>query len=172
MRGPAAGVMFSSPSHGADPWGQRHVAGGIRRQAPGVRPGGPGHIQAVCQASSCEAYRSSASGAECAGRGPMVPGLSGAWFPGYQGGPGSDGLSRGIPRSCRHGLAGTALGGPPVPPVPCGRPLVPTGPQSAARIFSNHAILPGAPLRNRTVDLLLTMDRLVAYSPLACPLTR
>ena len=39
----------------------------------------------------------------------------------------------------------------------CGQPLVPTGPQGPARIFSNHMVLAGAPLRNRTVDLLLTM---------------
>src|SRR5580704_9722795 len=38
-----------------------------------------------------------------------------------------------------------------------GEPLVPTGPQGPVRIFSNHAVLAGAPLRNRTVDLLLTM---------------
>jgi hypothetical protein len=38
-----------------------------------------------------------------------------------------------------------------------GQPLVPTGPQSPGQIFSNHSVLAGAPLRNRTVDLLLTM---------------
>jgi hypothetical protein len=41
--------------------------------------------------------------------------------------------------------------------VPCGQPLVPTGPQSPVRIFSNYVVLAGAPLRNRTIDLLLTM---------------
>ena len=43
-------------------------------------------------------------------------------------------------------------------PVPrCRQPLVPTGSQSRARIFSNNTVLAGAPLRNRTVDLLLTI---------------
>jgi hypothetical protein len=37
------------------------------------------------------------------------------------------------------------------------QPLVPTGHRSPVRIFSNHTVLAGAPLRNRTVDLLLTM---------------
>ena len=36
---------------------------------------------------------------------------------------------------------------------PCGEPLVPTGPQIPVLVFSNHAVLAGAPLRNRTVDL-------------------
>ena len=36
-----------------------------------------------------------------------------------------------------------------------GQPLVPTGPQRHRRDFSNHTVLAGAPLRNRTVDLLL-----------------
>ena len=40
---------------------------------------------------------------------------------------------------------------------PFGQPLVPTGLPGSVRIFSNHAVLAGAPLRNRTVDLLLTM---------------
>jgi hypothetical protein len=40
----------------------------------------------------------------------------------------------------------------------CGKPLVPTSPQSLAKIFSNHSVLAGVPLRDRTVDLLLTMD--------------
>ena len=39
----------------------------------------------------------------------------------------------------------------------CGQPLVPTAPQSRVQIFSNYTVLAGAPLRNRTVDLLLTM---------------
>jgi hypothetical protein len=39
----------------------------------------------------------------------------------------------------------------------CRQPLVPTGPKNPARIFSNYIVLSGAPLRNRTVDLLLTM---------------
>jgi hypothetical protein len=60
----------------------------------------------------------------------------------------------GRPRSCRHGLAGPAgwAAGP-----RCGQPLVPTGPQNPAQIFSNHTVLAGAPLRNRTVELLLTI---------------
>ena len=40
----------------------------------------------------------------------------------------------------------------------CGQPLVPTAPQSRVQIFSNYTVLAGAPLRNRTVDLLLTMQ--------------
>ena len=40
----------------------------------------------------------------------------------------------------------------------CGQPLVPTGTQRPAQIFSNHGVLAGTPLRNRTVDLLLTMQ--------------
>ena len=59
------------------------------------------------------------------------------------------------PRSCRHGRAGVARWAASVPR--CGQPLVPTGPQRPVRIFSNHTVLPGAPLRNRTVDLLLTI---------------
>ena len=39
----------------------------------------------------------------------------------------------------------------------CGQPLVPTGLPGPVWFFSNHAVLAGAPLRNRTVDLLLTM---------------
>jgi len=68
--------------------------------------------------------------------------------------PGSDGLRRASPE-LRYGLAGLALAG-----CQCllRQPLVPTGPQNHVRIFSNHAVLAGAPLRNRTVDLLLTMD--------------
>ena len=70
--------------------------------------------------------------------------------------PGSDGLRRASPE-LRYGLAGLALAG-----CQCllRQPLVPTGPQNHVRIFSNHAVLAGAPLRNRTVDLLLTMDNL------------
>src|SRR5689334_2663695 len=45
-----------------------------------------------------------------------------------------------------------------LPVSPCGQPLVPTGPPSPVRIFSNHTAPAGAPLRNRTVDLLLTID--------------
>ena len=68
--------------------------------------------------------------------------------------PGSDGAAPGIPgaagiawRDWRWRAASAS----------CGQPLVPTGPQSPARIFSNHTVPAGAPLRNRTVDLLLTM---------------
>ena len=46
----------------------------------------------------------------------------------------------------------------------CGQPLVPTGPQSPVRIFSNHSVLAGAPLRIQTVDLLLTLDILPCAS--------
>ena len=38
------------------------------------------------------------------------------------------------------------------------QPLGPTGPRSPGQFFSNHSVLAGAPLRNRTVDLLLTMQ--------------
>jgi hypothetical protein len=38
------------------------------------------------------------------------------------------------------------------------QPLGPTSPQDLGQIFSNHSVLAGAPLRNRTVDLLLTMQ--------------
>jgi hypothetical protein len=38
------------------------------------------------------------------------------------------------------------------------RPLDPIGPQSPGQIFPNYSLLAGAPLRNRTVDLLLTMQ--------------
>jgi hypothetical protein len=81
-------------------------------------------------------------------------GLSDARFPWLPRGPGSDGLAPGHPRGCRHGLA-EWLARRPV--CPCGQPLVPTGPRSPVRIFSNHTVLAGAPLRNRTVDLLLTI---------------
>ena len=52
-----------------------------------------------------------------------------------------------------------ALGGksPAVSQSRCGQPLVPTGPRSLVQIFSNNSVLAGAPLRNRTVDLLLTI---------------
>jgi hypothetical protein len=60
----------------------------------------------------------------------------------------------GRPRSCRHGLAGLALAGC---QCPCGQPLVPTGLPGPVWFFSNHMVLAGAPLRNRTVDLLLTI---------------
>jgi hypothetical protein len=43
-------------------------------------------------------------------------------------------------------------------PVPCKQPLVPTGVHGIFELFSNKAHLAGAPLRNRTVDLLLTMQ--------------
>jgi hypothetical protein len=68
--------------------------------------------------------------------------------------PGSDRAAPGNPRSYRHGLAGLALAGR---QRLFGQPLVPTGSQNRARIFSNYTVLAGAPLRNRTVDLLLTM---------------
>ena len=68
--------------------------------------------------------------------------------------PGSGGAAPGIPgaagmawRDWRWRAASAS----------CGQPLVPTGPQDPVRIFSNHTVLAGAPLRNRTVDLLLTM---------------
>jgi hypothetical protein len=70
--------------------------------------------------------------------------------------PGSGGTAPGIPgaagiawRDWRWRAAGAS----------CGQPLVPTGPQSRASVFSNHTVLAGAPLRNRTVDLLLTIWR-------------
>ncbi len=65
--------------------------------------------------------------------------------------------------------AGVALADLPVTAdsAPCGQPLVPTGTQNLVRIFSNKGILPGAPLRNRTVDLLLTMEN-PEHSDLAC----
>ena len=70
--------------------------------------------------------------------------------------PGSDGAARGVPgssgmawRDWRWRAARASLG----------QPLVPTGPQGPVRIFSNHGVLAGAPLRNRTVDLLLTMEK-------------
>jgi hypothetical protein len=68
------------------------------------------------------------------------------------------------PGGCDH--AGVALADLPVTAdsAPCGQPLVPTGTQSLVRIFSNKGILPGAPLRNRTVDLLLTMETLCRLS--------
>ena len=81
-------------------------------------------------------------------------GLSDARFLGYRGARDVTGRP-GRRRSCRHGRREWRAGRP----VPrCGQPLVPTDPQSPALIFSNHAVLAGAPLRNRTVDLLLTMD--------------
>jgi len=43
-------------------------------------------------------------------------------------------------------------------PVPCGQPLVPTSSPNLLELFSNNIVLAGAPLRNRTVDLLLTMQ--------------
>jgi hypothetical protein len=46
----------------------------------------------------------------------------------------------------------------------CGQPLVPTAPQIRVQIFSNYIVLAGAPLRNRTVDLLLTMETLCRLS--------
>jgi hypothetical protein len=69
--------------------------------------------------------------------------------------PGSDGAAPGIP-----GAVGTAWRDWRwrAADASCRRPLVPTGPPGPARIFSNHIILAGAPLRNRTVDLLLTIS--------------
>ena len=68
--------------------------------------------------------------------------------------PGSGGAAPGIPggagmawRDWRWRAASAS----------CRQPLVPTGLPGPARIFSNHTVLAGAPLRNRTVDLLLTM---------------
>ena len=68
--------------------------------------------------------------------------------------PGSGGAAPGIPggagmawRDWRWRAASAS----------CRQPLVPTGLPGLARIFSNHTVLAGAPLRNRTVDLLLTM---------------
>ena len=63
---------------------------------------------------------------------------------GCPGRPGAAGMAR---RDWRWRAASTS----------CGQPLVPTGSQNPGRIFSNHTVLAGAPLRNRTVDLLLTM---------------
>jgi hypothetical protein len=83
-------------------------------------------------------------------------GLSSARFLWLPRGPGSDGLASEHPRCGRHGLA-EWLAGRPV--CPCGQPLVPAGLRSPVRIFSNHGVLAGAPLRNRTVDLLLTMEK-------------
>jgi len=50
----------------------------------------------------------------------MVADLSGARFPWVTKGAGSDGRPGAFPRSCRHGLAGMALAGL---PVPRGQPL-------------------------------------------------
>ena len=63
----------------------------------------------------------------------------------------------GLPRASPELSAwpgGTGAGGL---PVPLRQPLVPTGLPGPVRIFSNHAVLAGAPLRNRTIDLLLTI---------------
>ena len=76
--------------------------------------------------------------------------------------PGSDGAARGHPgaagmawRDWRWRAANAS----------CREPLVPTGPQSPALIFSNYTILAGVPLRNRTVDLLLTIEFRSARRP-------
>ena len=90
------------------------------------------------------------SPSRAAGRG-MMPALpSPAPSPAM---PGSGGAAPGIPRSCWHGLAGLALAGC---QCPCGQPLVPTGIRD---LFESFRISTStrAPLRNRTVDLLLTM---------------
>lgn len=62
--------------------------------------------------------------------------------------PGSDAAAPGIPGAA--GMAWRDWRWRAACPS-CGEPLVPTGPQSPVRIFSNHAVLAGAPLRNRTV---------------------
>jgi hypothetical protein len=67
-------------------------------------------------------------------------------------------IRRGCPghrRSCRHGLAGLALAGCHCLLRAAVSPHRPSGP---CLVFSNYTVLAGAPLRNRTVDLLLTMD--------------
>jgi hypothetical protein len=69
-------------------------------------------------------------------------------------GPGSDGLAPGHPRGCRHDLAEWLAGRPVWPPRAAVSPHRPSEP---CPDFSNHTILAGASLRNRTVDLLLTM---------------
>ena len=67
--------------------------------------------------------------------------------------PESDGLlqaSPGLP--AWHGGSGAGW-----PPVLYWQPLVPTGTLSLSELFSIKAFSAGAPLRNRTVDLLLTV---------------
>ena len=91
----------------------------------------------------------------CAVTGAGLSGVRFPWLPGARdltGWPrGTPGHPRGGPHGLAEWLAGRQCG-------PCGQPLVPTGCRSPVRIFSNHGVLAGAPLRNRTVDLLLTMD--------------
>jgi hypothetical protein len=128
---------------------RRHPGG--RRLGTAGRPGPyPGRVSSII-VRGLPVKRQVRPRASAAAR--WWPGLS-ARFPGCK--RGARGLTGcpGHPRSCRHGLAGMTLAGR---PVPCGQPLVPTGPQSRASGFSNHSVLAGAPLRNRTVDLLLTM---------------
>ena len=82
-------------------------------------------------------------------------GLSGARFPWLPGARDLTGWPRGIPGAAGMAWPSGSLGGQ---CGPCGQPLVPTGLRSPVRIFSNHNVLAGAPLRNRTVDLLLTIE--------------
>jgi hypothetical protein len=73
-------------------------------------------------------------------------------------------IRRGCPghrRSCRHGLAGLALAGCHCLLRAAVSPHRPSGP---CLVFSNYTVLAGAPLRNRTVDLLLTMETLCRLS--------
>jgi hypothetical protein len=86
-------------------------------------------------------------------------GLSGAGSPWLPREPESDGLASGHPP------------GPPTWPsrvarwaasMPLRAAVSPHQPPKPVRILSNHIFLPGAPLRNRTVDLLLTMDSRVS----------
>jgi hypothetical protein len=84
-------------------------------------------------------------------------------FLGYEG-PGSDGSPRASPELSAWPGASGALAAA----VPSGQPLVPTDPQSPVRDFSKHSVLPGAPLRNRTVDLLLTISTAPSAERASC----
>jgi len=101
-------------------------------------------------------------------RPPWRPGIGRGWivplpmraspalcFPCYEGCPGNSRPARGIPGRCRQDLEGAALA---ELSIPCWQPLVPTG--NAQDIQNFFRIMPSSwriPLRNRTVDLLLTM---------------
>ena len=115
------------------------------RRCPRPGPGGMRHGPAP---DDRPAPRSRAAGPPGMIPAQPSPALSPPW-------PGSGGAAPSIP-----GAAGMAWRDWPwrAAGACCGQPLVPTGPQSLVRIFSNHGVLAGAPLRNRTVDLLLTMD--------------
>ena len=146
--------------------GRGHGPGGRRLRCHRHGRAGPPPPAPAARCAGPAAARSRSGGNGPSGLGPVRlglmsdravtgAGLSGARFPRLPRGPGSDRAAPGAPGAA--GMAGREWrAGRSVPR--CGQPLVPTGPQRPVRIFSNHTVLAGAPLRNRAVDLLLTIE--------------